>query len=422
MEDDKEQTLRTRPPPQNEVGNASLYVREPLIQGLTFFAVSLSCVLYEVMGSHSFLLSKLKKIPVGAAVLFVYSGRALWSFLLRKIAEGRTLQMELKENTDLTGKFIVLTGGTSGIGKACAIQLVQWGATVIIGCRDIEKGTRALAEIANASGNENSSKLLSVYPLDLSELASVKKFAEQVLSLNVGINFLINNAGVMLPGGQVELSKDGYEQQFATNHLSHFLLTLLLLNNVKKNNGRIITLASLAHSSVDSKKVSTNSSHYEMFAYQCVIFSCKSVVRTLFDFDSVVEPLARNTNQTFKYYSISKLCNIWFTAELQRRLSLDSSTTATAYCCHPGVVRTDLFRDRGKFLAVLFKIVGHFFLKSAESGAATQLHLCAAPLESLYPGLYYDNCRPGLVTRAAVNPLKEQELWKLSERLVANYL
>ena len=129
-----------------------------------------------------------------------------------------------KSKRRLDGKTVVITGGNSGIGKETAVDLARRGARVIIGCRNLQKGKEALKEIKERSGNSN----VFLEELDLASLKSVRTFADKILNRESLLDVLINNAGVMMCPYQK--TEDGFEMQFGTNHLGHFLLTMLLLD------------------------------------------------------------------------------------------------------------------------------------------------------------------------------------------------
>ena len=128
--------------------------------------------------------------------------------------------------SSLEGKTVVITGGNTGIGKETAVDLARREARVIIGCRNLQKGKEALKETKERSGNSN----IFLEEIDLASLESVRKFADKVLNSEPRLDILINNAGVMVCPYQK--TKEGFEMQFGTNHLGHFLLTILLLDRL----------------------------------------------------------------------------------------------------------------------------------------------------------------------------------------------
>ncbi len=211
---------------------------------------------------------------------------------------------------DLTGKTYVVTGGNSGIGLSTVEQLAKQGATVVLACRRTADGERVKAEIASRGARGP----ILVAELDLASLASVRAFAERVLAAHPAIHGLVNNAGVMnTPKGK---TKDGFETQFGTNHLGHFLLTELLLERLKASApARVVNLSSCYHDIAQGRKgkIHLEDLHYEQHAYD-----------------------------GWDAYAQSKLANVLHAKELAARLE---GTGVTAVSVHPGWVRTRLMRS-----------------------------------------------------------------------------
>ena len=203
----------------------------------------------------------------------------------------------------LDGKTVIVTGGNTGIGKATAQDLSERGARVILACRDMVKGRSAMEEIREKTGNNN----LAVRKLDLASCKSIRAFAEQILREEPQINILINNAGVMFVPYQ--LTEDGFELTFGVNHLGHFLLTNLLLDQIKASApSRILVVASLGH----------------LVGY--------------LDFGDMMWKKRYNSQLA---YARSKLANIMFVKELAKRLV---GTGVTVCSLHPGTINTELTR------------------------------------------------------------------------------
>ena len=203
----------------------------------------------------------------------------------------------------LDGKTVIITGGNAGIGKETAIDLAGRNARVILACRSVEKGEKAAVEVREKSGNDD----VVFRQLDLASLASVRQFAATVLEEEPRIDILINNAGVMAcPYSKTE---DGFEMQFAVNHLAHFLLTNLLLDRLKEApSARIVTVSSLMH------------------------------VLGKINFDDIN---SEKSYDPWRAYNQSKLANILFTRSLSRHLAF---TNVTANALHPGAIATELQR------------------------------------------------------------------------------
>ena len=221
-------------------------------------------------------------------------------FLIRRWAAGGVCRSQAR----LDGKTVIITGANTGIGLETAVDLAKRNARVILACRSLERGETAAVEVRKRSGNDN----VVFVQLDLASLDSVRRFAAKILEEEPRIDILINNAGIMaLP--ERTLSQDGFEMQFAVNHLGHFLLTNLLLDRIKEApSARIINVSSKGH------------------------------IRGNLDFD--------NLNSEKSYvpwvtYGTSKLANILFTHSLAKRLE---GTGVTANSLHPGAIMTELGR------------------------------------------------------------------------------
>ena len=204
----------------------------------------------------------------------------------------------------LDGKTAIVTGANSGIGKETAIDLAKRGARVIVACRDVKKGSDAVRDIKEASKSEE----VVLKKLDLASLASVRQFSEEILQEESHIDLLINNAGIVVES--YHLTEDGFEMQFGTNHLGHFLLTNLLLDRIKESApSRVVT-------------VSSNANFYGSL-----------------DFDDMM--WANCNYKSFRAYARSKLANVMFSRELAKRLE---GTGVSTYSLHPGAIRTNITR------------------------------------------------------------------------------
>ena len=297
---------------------------------------------------------------------------------------------------DQAGRTAVITGANSGIGFEAARVLAARGATVVLACRDPGQADRAAARIAELTGGPaggTRGDQVQTVRLDLASLASVREAAEELGSRFPRLDLLINNAGVMMPPyGRTE---DGFELQFGTNHLGHFALTGLLLDRLLKSDAsRVVTVSSNGH----------------------------KVGRINFD-DLQSERGYRKT----RAYAQSKLSNLMFTFELQRRLAA-AGTPTIALAAHPGTSRTQLVRHlRGPARVVANAQLGpatSWFAQNAEMGALPMLRAATDP--SAQGGQYYGPDRafeftgyPVLVepTGRARDGTVQDRLWVESERL-----
>lgn len=211
-----------------------------------------------------------------------------------------------KDIPEQTGRTAIVTGSNSGIGYETAKALAKRGATVILACRDAERGKSAVQRIAD----ETSSTLVSHHPLDLASLQSISMFAKCICNELDRLDLLINNAGVMVPAKRIP-TEDGFELQFGVNHLGHFALTKLLLDLLVSTKGsRVVTVSSQAHRH--------GRIHFDDLNWN-------------------------NRYRRYGAYAQSKLCNLLFTKELGRRLQ-DSNGDTIAVAAHPGWTNTDLQR------------------------------------------------------------------------------
>jgi NAD(P)-dependent dehydrogenase (short-subunit alcohol dehydrogenase family) len=263
-----------------------------------------------------------------------------------------------------------VTGANTGIGLATVTDLARRGGRVYLACRSARKGAAAVAQVAAASGSDET-RLLA---LDLADLASVDACARDFLALDEPLHVLINNAGV---GGTPGRTKDGFELIFGVNHLGHFALTMRLLDRLTESRARIVNVASDAH------------------------YEAKGI-----DFDRLQRRTRRITGMP--EYAVSKLCNVLFSQELARRLA---GTGVTSYAVHPGSVASDIFtwrRPPGLRPLIVRRML------TAEMGARTSLYCATAPQEALRSGAYYQNCVEKPPSPVATRSLGEQ-LWRHSE-------
>lgn len=291
---------------------------------------------------------------------------------------------------DFSGRTVVVTGGNSGIGFEAARELARRGAQVILACRNPDKGSGAAAEIQR----EQPAAKVEARVLDLASLASVREFAEALLRERPALDRLVNNAGVMaIPRQQ---TADGFEMQLGTNHLGHFALTGLLLERLLGTPGsRVVNLSSTAHKA------------------------------GRMDFDDL---MGERRYGSWRSYGQSKLANLLFTYELQRRLARKGAETI-AVACHPGYAVTNLqaesARQSGSALKSLGMRIGNALVaQDARMGALPTLHAAAAP--GVHGGEYYG---PGGLLETRGHPERvassrrshdeadAARLWSLSEEL-----
>ncbi|CAJ1405066.1 unnamed protein product [Effrenium voratum] len=317
---------------------------------------------------------------------------------------------DVKDMPELSGKVAIVTGPTvRGIGFESAVEMARKGAQVILAGRSEGKGAEAMKELMGRVPNAKAEFM----KLDLGSLQSVKDFATQFLAKNLPLHVLMNSAGVM--ANPFELTVDGYESQFATNHLGHFLLTKLLLPKLEASMpSRVVTVSSAA------------AFIPEMLAkmeFTGLVDSAPSV-----DFEHLGEDY-KDSYSPFKAYGRSKLANVLFTRALARRLK-DKQIFANV--CHPGGIHTNLAKhvlkeseqSFGQMASVFQSNLQELIFLSPLRGAVTQLYLATSPeIESQnIRGQYYrPQAMSGDSPKFSTEEL-EEKLWALSEKLVAKYL
>ncbi|MCF8459269.1 MAG: SDR family oxidoreductase [Flavobacteriales bacterium] len=279
----------------------------------------------------------------------------------------------------MKGKTVVITGGNAGIGKATAIALAKKGAEIVITSRSESNAKAAVAEIKSTSGNPAVSYVL----VDLSSQKSVRKAAEELKTKCPQIDVLINNAGCYI--SDLQLNVDGIEMQFGTNHIGHFLLTNLILDNIKASGkARIINLSSIAHKS-------TRALNFDDINYQ------------------------KEDYGGWKSYSRSKFCNILFTKELALRLEKDGITVNAV---HPGGVRTEIAEKNANWFTKLGWIVMKPLMITVEKGAATSIHLASSPQVEGISGHYWAMSKQYWSNKPSQDPELAKNLWLKSEELI----
>lgn len=280
---------------------------------------------------------------------------------------------------NIEGKQVLVTGGNSGIGRATAHELARRGARVMITARDASKGESAVAEIKDATGAE-----IEVGHLDLARIDSVRAFVAAYRRGHDRLDVLINNAGIM--AGPRRETPDGLEWTLAVNHLGPFLLTNLLTDLLQASApSRVITVASETHRRV------------------------KDGLR----FDDLQMHRGYSPSRA---YNASKLANILFSVELERRLR---DTGITVKVLHPGLVASSFGKgpDSSRWMGVLMTAVKPFLAKPA-AGARTPVFLATADDAALDGGLYWSDEAPKDPAPAATDASAAARLWSESERLV----
>jgi NAD(P)-dependent dehydrogenase (short-subunit alcohol dehydrogenase family) len=282
--------------------------------------------------------------------------------------------------TDLSGQVAVVTGGNSGIGKETAVELAGMRAQVVIAARNPTKATAAVKEVKDRAPGAAVEHL----PLDLASFASVRAFAGAVSERFAHLDVLVNNAGVVLR--RRTTTEDGHETQLQVNHLSHFLLTNLLREQLEHAPaGRVVNVSSSGH----------------------------TYARNGLDFDDL--EWSRRRYQGFGVYCATKLANVLFTRELANRWP---ATKVTANAVHPGLVGSNFARegDMGALGAVGMVLVRPFALSSA-AGARTSVYVASSPDVNGVTGQYFYKCQVASPSKAALDDEAAARLWDVSAEL-----
>lgn len=295
-----------------------------------------------------------------------------------KIKQGPIYQSD----KSLTGKTVVLTGGNAGIGKFTAIEIANRDARVVIASRNVNKSIAAKEEIFKLTGNDN----VRVMKLDLGDFDSVRAFAADILETEDNIDYLINNAGAISAPGFIN---NGLGKIFAINHLGHFLLTNLLLGRLKEQSSkrpvRIINLSSEAYKfgSLDWDKL-----HFEP--------------------DGLVE--------MFKNYANSKLANVYFTSELNKKLHGYDITT---YAVHPGGIYSEIGDAiPSTFTSKFIKVFASLFMRETIYGVQTTMYTMLDDHVTKHSGDYFSECAREELWDHAKDEQKGAELWSKSMKWV----
>ncbi|WNG22042.1 SDR family oxidoreductase [Cystobacter fuscus] len=277
----------------------------------------------------------------------------------------------------MEGKVCLITGATSGIGLESARALARQGATVVLSGRDKGRGEAALAEVRRTVPDARLDLLLA----DLTSLASVRQLAQDFQARYSRLDVLLNNAGLILDRRKV--TPDGFEATFVTNHLSHFLLTNLLLEQLKASGAsRVVTVSSEAHRFVP------------------------------LDFLDDLQA-ERGSYSGTQVYGKSKLANILFTRALARRLA---GTKVTANSLHPGVVRSGFGLNSEGIFKHLVKLASPFML-SAEGGARTSVFLASSPEVEGVSAKYFIRSKVAREAKTAQDDAAMETLWRKSAEL-----
>ena len=275
----------------------------------------------------------------------------------------------------LDGKTCLITGATNGIGRVTAVALAGMGAELFLTYRDKARADETIAEIRQKTGNDK----IHLLEADLGSQSQVRVAAAEFLAMGKPLHLLINNAG--LGNTSRTITADGIETVFAVNHLAYFLLTMLLLDCIKRSApSRIVNVASEAH------RFGT------------------------INFDDLG---GEQRYRTLGAYSQSKLANILFTYELARRLA---GSGVSVNCLHPGGIASGLWTNNGLFAQLIMKAAKPF-LKTPEQGARTTIYLASSDEVAGVTGKYYADCKEKISNRESYDLDVANRLWEVSAQM-----
>ncbi|MBI1351277.1 MAG: SDR family NAD(P)-dependent oxidoreductase [Actinomycetales bacterium] len=302
------------------------------------------------------------------------------------MTDARVKDWRIEQLGDLTGRRYLITGANSGVGFAAAQHLRRANADVLLACRSTTKGEQAIAALRQVPGDGD----LHLIELDLASTDSIRRAGDSVHAATDGLDGVVNNAGIMTPPQQQ--TADGFELQFGTNHLGHFLLNHLVFDLVSARNGRVVPVSSIAHRQSPG-----------------------------INFD---DPMFSRNYSASKAYAQSKLANLLYGLELDRRLRAAGSEVSVV-CCHPGYTATNL-QTTGPtgIMRVVFQVANVLAMRP-EQGSLSEVLAVAG--DEARPGAYYGptgfgeirgpvgECTP---TDPARDEAAAARLWALSEELL----
>jgi WW domain-containing oxidoreductase len=283
---------------------------------------------------------------------------------------------EATAGVSLAGKTVLITGANSGLGRESLRVLSLRGARIFAVARSSDKAAETLRRFG-VSGE--------AFACDLAEPDSVRACAAQIKACGVQLDVILCNAGIMAPP-ELRLAC-GYELQFFTNHIGHFLLTTNLLDQLSET-GRVVVLSSIAHRFAPPGGIQFNNLRGE------------------------------RGYQSWLAYGQSKFANLLFVKELARRFR---GTRRTANALHPGIIDTNLGRHQSPGARFVFGLANPLMLKTVSQGAATQCYLAASPDVAQVSGEYFVDCQSKRARRDAENADLARRLWEVSEEIVARF-
>mmetsp|Transcript_25070 Transcript_25070/g.54554 ORF Transcript_25070/g.54554 Transcript_25070/m.54554 type:complete len:397 (-) Transcript_25070:399-1589(-) len=310
--------------------------------------------------------------------------------------------ISVDEPLPLAGKVAIVTGATSGIGKETSRILMRYGCHVVMPARSVTKGRNVLKELEKEAGDRGGRG--TVIKMDVSDLDSVRDFCDAFLNMGKKLDYLVANAGVMATPTE-KMSKQGFESQFATNHLGHYLMLRLLEEKLMESGSvdhpaRVVFVSSEAHEWWENRGNGTK-----------------------------LERLKDQVPPTRKYcpmsvYGFTKALNVLTAKAAQQRFGPSGNVVSVAL--HPGIIETGLLQEASGIEALMFSPLYRWMRKDIPQGAATTIHSILAPsvvdeTRRETGSYYYDNAL-SKATSETQDLEVASEVWKLSEDLVKSWL
>ncbi|CRH00877.1 oxidoreductase, short-chain dehydrogenase family, putative [Plasmodium relictum] len=354
-----------------------------IVSGIIWFFPFYKALLYIIFKDYSNISSannKFYEYITNIVIIITYY------YILRKKNIGGTAKNVLVNKNKLKGKRILVTGGYKGIGLAAVREFLKFGCEIILACKSIKHMELVRSDLLTKFPD---AKIYCV-ELDLGSFQSIENCSKYILNNFSKIDIIVNNAGFL--NQKVEYI-NRLESSFFINYFGHFYLTKLMYELILSSDTLIVNLSSIAHCILKESDV---------------------------NYDFIYEKNSKNTKVNLLYrkeYNFSKLCMLYFTQQLQKRLE-NEKTKACSVSINPGLVKTELFRYEHFCFRPLCKNI--FFVKTPLQGAQSILYVCLLDRENLAKGCYYSDCKVDYIRTYANNQKKSEELWEISEEILKN--
>ncbi|CRG93837.1 oxidoreductase, short-chain dehydrogenase family, putative [Plasmodium gallinaceum] len=353
------------------------------ISGIIWFLPFYKALLYLVFKNYSNISSVYNKFYEYITNIIII---ITYYYILRKKNIGGTIKDVLINKNKLKGKRILVTGGYKGIGLAAVKEFLKFGCEIILACRSLKYMELVRTDLMTTFPDAK----IHCVELDLGSYESIENCAKYILKNFSKIDIIVNNAGFL--NQKIEYINK-LESVFFINYFGHFYLTKLMYELILSSDTLIVNLSSIAHCMLKESDI---------------------------NYDFIYEKNTKNIKVSFLYrkeYAFSKLCMLYFTQQLQKRLE-NEETKACSVSINPGLVKTDIFRNEHFCFRPLCTDI--FFNKTPLQGAQSILYVCLLDREELAKGCYYSDCKVDYIRTYANNQKKSEELWEISEEILKN--